>query len=457
MISNTTRTVSRFTFLHQAPRFRLPALLLGAFAIVALLYLLAPTAYFALLRFWGIPVYQFPFLDLHALLSALECKRQGVDVMLVNPCDVLGRPHVYSPLWLAPAALLPVQADWLMPAGVCLDLIFILSLYRLPAVTCALDRTILGLAALSPATVYALERSNNDLIIFLMIITAASLAVGSWPRRIGAYTIWLLAGLLKYYPLALLLILVREKPKRFWALAVAAILVVIIFYVWYRAELGENAVVLQSLQTSHYSDAFDFTNLPSGIVELVPQLGSWMAPFGIRPMAVGTVILVILLADCATRIWRINQDNALGASLAKLPESYALFFMIGATLIVGCFFAGRSVLYRAIFFLLTLPSLCLLARNAPYDVVRMWLRPCIGLILFLMWSEFFRNGLHDVITLLPPGRLSTGIEILFWAVKELIWWRVIAVFCGLLLQFVCASPSGRLLRNLPGFRPLSTP
>ena len=221
---------------------------------------------------WGVPVWQFPFLDLHAILSALECKRQGVDVMLANPCDVLGRPHVYSPLWLAPAALLPVSANWLMPAGLCLDLMFILSLCRLPAVTDRADLMILGIAVFSPVTAYALERGNNDLVIFLLIIVAVPLVLAAWPRRTAGYSIFLFAALLKYYPMALLLILVREKPKRFWALVAAAILAVVLFYFWYRPELVENAAILRNFQTSPYTDAFDFTNLPIGIIELLAQV-----------------------------------------------------------------------------------------------------------------------------------------------------------------------------------------
>jgi hypothetical protein len=452
MTSSATRIISEFLPPRLQSRFYLPALLLSAFAIAALLYLLAPTAYFALLRFWGLPVWDFPFLDLHAILSALECTRQGIDVMQANPCDELARPHIYSPLWLAPASFLPVQPNWLMPTGVCLDLMFILSLYRLPAVTCLHDRAILGMAVLSPVTLYALERGNNDLVIFLMIIVAVPLALASWRRRIAGYSIFLFAGLLKYYPMALLLLLVRERPKRFWALVAAATFAITIFFFWYRPELVEDAAVIGSFQTSPYTDVFDFTNFPIGIVALEPDLVSWLAPFGIAPRAVSAVIFAILLASFAGRVWRINQNDALGAGLVKLPPSHALCLVIGATLIVGCFFAGRSVLYRGIFFLLTLPGLLSLARAAPHDVARTWLRPCIAVVLFLMWSDFFRHRVHDLSALLPSSLVADNVEMLFWAAKELTWWWVTAVFCGLLLHYVSISPAAAFLRSLPGFR-----
>ena len=47
--------------------------------------------YAALLTGLGAMPYQFPFLDTHAVLSAVQCDRLGVDVYASNPCDVLGR------------------------------------------------------------------------------------------------------------------------------------------------------------------------------------------------------------------------------------------------------------------------------------------------------------------------------------------------------------------------------
>lgn len=448
MFPDATPMGSDLRFQRRNARFWLPALLLGAFAAFALLYWLAPAAYLAFLRFCGIDAYQTPFLDLHGILAALECKRAGIDVLQANPCDALGRPLIYSSLWLAPAAVLPVRANWFILAGLCLDLLFILSLYYLPVVTGPFARTILGLAALSPPTVYALERANADLIIFLMIGAAVPLVLASWPRRIGGYTIFLLAGLLKYYPLALLLILVREKPKRFFLLVAAALLAIASFYFWYRPELIESAATFGRMQFSPYSDSIDFSNLPLGVVDLVSRFSAWPIA-GVGPTAVSSIVLALLLADGARRALRINRDAALGAALAELPAAHALFLMLGATVIVACFFAGRSNLYRAVFFLMALPGLLALAQATPHDVSRKWLQPCVGFVLFLMWSEFLRH----VLAQWPPGRLAGAIQVLFWVAKELIWWWVIAVFCGLLLQLVGKTPSGHMLTRMIGLGP----
>jgi hypothetical protein len=56
------------------------------------------SVYFQILQFIGVEPFRFPFLDIHAILAAAECHRQGVEVYQLNPCDAIGRPHAYSPL-----------------------------------------------------------------------------------------------------------------------------------------------------------------------------------------------------------------------------------------------------------------------------------------------------------------------------------------------------------------------
>ena len=85
----------------------MPAAAIAVFAIFAGLYFWAQPIYEIALTSYGIAPFRFPFLDTDAITAAIECYRRGVDVYIANPCDALGRPHVYSPLWLA-ASVLPV-------------------------------------------------------------------------------------------------------------------------------------------------------------------------------------------------------------------------------------------------------------------------------------------------------------------------------------------------------------
>src|SRR5208282_2170579 len=83
------------------PRWAVPAIATAIFAAVYGLYAVGQTPlYRAILEAWGIGPYDFPFLDIHGELSAIECWRRGVDVYVTNPCDALGRLFDYSPLLL---------------------------------------------------------------------------------------------------------------------------------------------------------------------------------------------------------------------------------------------------------------------------------------------------------------------------------------------------------------------
>ena len=108
MLVEAHRAFSQETSSKLAYRLAIPIGVLCLYAIMAGLWLSgAHSLYFGTLRLLGVEPFSFPFLDTHAVLAAAECGRQGIDVYLSNPCDVLGRPHVYSPLWLAivPGAL----------------------------------------------------------------------------------------------------------------------------------------------------------------------------------------------------------------------------------------------------------------------------------------------------------------------------------------------------------------
>jgi hypothetical protein len=100
-VTNLHCASSRGAASSLAYRFAIPLGLLCLYAIMAGLWLSgAHPLCFGVLRLLGIEPFGFPFLDTHAVLAAAECRRQGIDVYLSNPCDVLRRPHGYSPLWL---------------------------------------------------------------------------------------------------------------------------------------------------------------------------------------------------------------------------------------------------------------------------------------------------------------------------------------------------------------------
>src|ERR1700678_571363 len=160
-------------------------------------------AYFAVLRGLGVPAFRFPFLDADGELAIIECHRRGLDVYLTNPCDALGRVHVYTPLWFR-FAILPIDTSWTPEIGFALALAFAASLLLLPPGRDGRAAGLICVAALSPAVGFAIERGNVDLLMFILAALAAALALRRLPTRLLAYPVVVLAAALKVYPATLL-------------------------------------------------------------------------------------------------------------------------------------------------------------------------------------------------------------------------------------------------------------
>ncbi|WP_217429543.1 hypothetical protein, partial [Sphingomonas bacterium] len=215
---------------HHAARRRVPALAAsGVFGLLAALWIAgAFRAYRQIVILWGVDVFDFPFLDTETMLSGARCLRAGIDIYVSNPCDTLGRIYDYSPLWML-VAHLPVTLAWGAPAGLIVALAYIGSLLLLPEARTARHTVAIALGAVSSVAVFAVERGNNDLLLFLLAGAAATLACRSPRARLLGYGLALLAGLLKYFPLALLALAAREPPRRAAAIAAVAILLTLLF------------------------------------------------------------------------------------------------------------------------------------------------------------------------------------------------------------------------------------
>jgi hypothetical protein len=423
------RAFSQQTSSKLGYRLAIPVSLLCLYVIVAGLWLSgAYSLYFGALRLLGVEPFSFPFLDTHAVLAAAECARQGIQVYLSNPCDALGRPHAYSPLWLAiaPGSLGTSATGWV---GASLDLLFLFSLAVVLRPRSAKELLILGAAAVSPMTVYALERANNDLVIFLLVICGAMLFTFPRPYRLFSYGLFVAAGLLKYYPLALVVLAAREGRRDGLVIAAAAMLALVFFAVAFYPELGLAAASIPT-GASYFTDAFSARNLPFGFAE---ALGKGVA----RSLIAGS-LLAALSGVAVARMLRTAR--LLGREQLDWAPREARFLVIGGLLVAACFFAGQNIGYRGILLLPVLSGLVCLHRSVEDREVRRFCLQMIAAVLFVMWGECFRRALHAAISPVPSAGLSSRAEVFFWLGRELVWWWLVVGLAAVVLAFLRQSP-----------------
>lgn len=408
----------------------LPLVALALFAAFALLWADGRQAIgIAALRLLGVEPGPFPFLDTHAVLSAAECQRHGVDVYLTNPCDVYGRVHVYSPLWLTlvPRGVGVAATPWI---GVTLDLLFILALAALIRPRTRGELAACAIAVFSPTTLYLLERANNELVIVLLAIGAGLLLSRARGWRLVSYALLVGAAALKYYPAVLLCLVARERRRDAVLVAGGAAITLALFVVGYRDLLGQALANIP--RASYYTDSFSAQNLPFGLATGLPMLGD---P---RPFALA---LFALMAGLAL-VWLRRAAGLLAAAAGldwSTPE--ARFAAIGGLLLTACFFAGQNVDYRGVYLLVALPGLLRLRADAP-PAARRLLSRLIAVALFQMWEECFRRGLLAALAAQPGDRAA----MVFWVVRELLWWWLIA---GVAAVAICHLMRLPLLRDGP--------
>lgn len=408
----------------SAPRLRyclaIPGAALLLYATLAALWHWGPhRLYFGVLQLFAFGPFRFPFLDAHAVLAAVQCWRYGIDVYQSNPCDVLGRPHVYSPLWLriTPSFL---NVDATVAVGLGLGLLFIGSLAAVCRPHTRGETLVLAFTALSPVTVYALERANADIAIFLLILAGCMLGRAPRPWRLGAYALYFFAGLLKYYPLVLLALIVRERRREAITVGAIAGCVLLLLVAGDRSEVAKALANIP--HSSYFTDSFSALNLPFGLAEL-----SVGVPFRGFAAAVLIATLVGLAGARARRLLSLLDRASFDFSGVETQCLIA-----GALVLIGCFFAAQNADYRGIFFVLAMPGLLQLRRSTTDTELRRFLARMCATTLFVVWEPLWRASVIAAVAALPSA-LRPRVENLFWLGRELVWWWLIAGLVAIVL------------------------
>jgi hypothetical protein len=247
-----------------------------------------------------------------------------------------------------------------------------------------------------------------------------------------AYPLIVAAALLKFYPAVSMVIALRERPARFLlALLFAALCFALFIYI----DGAEIVRAVRLVPSGKYLYMFGASVLPYGLRTLYPRAYS-MLP--LSPMALQALlsILAVLLAVS------IARRRALVRAIAQLSEPERIFLLIGSAILVGCFFAGQSFRYRAVFFLFVLPAMTTLWFSQQDAFVARLFAISSSSIVFLMWGYYLVRPVERVAAALPDSSLLdplvTGAFWLgaFWLGRELVWWWVISVLLAAILIVV---------------------
>jgi hypothetical protein len=276
---------------------------------------------------------------------------------------------------------------------------------------------------------FAIERANFDVLEFSLICLGAFLALRGALMRAAAYLIFIFGGLLKFYPLALLILLVRERLGVAFAYGAAATAIVVSLAVYYWSSL----IRLHEgfVGPAAWGDRFGGANLPFLALDYLRL-----------PHGIGWLFYALLLALSLYAAFRVAKR--LGPALPRDWQSPDLFLLaLGSILIVGCFFCGPSNGYRATMLIFVVPGLMQLTSVRDRGARRL-VGAALVLVFCCLWRQFFEYGLLNLGLL----HVSQGGDFAFIVLRETVWWATISFLVAFIVLFVSQSPAWRDLMVL---------
>ncbi|MEO5959076.1 MAG: hypothetical protein ABIR80_08160, partial [Opitutaceae bacterium] len=355
-----------------------------------------------------------------------------------NPLDPLGRPHVYTHWWLHLRDLGLTRAHNVWVGFALGGAFFAMAVARLrPA---SGGQLVWYLALLgSPPVILALNRANNDLVVFLLLaaVVPCLLSPQRWVRMAAVVPIAIATGL-KFYPAAAAFVLLygdgsREVRGRLLlaGLVLAVVGVDLIPDLKRFGGFGFKAGGLTSFGSANLLEFFGVHGLPA--------------------LLTGVAFTASVMAVC----WRLKLFS--GWTIAPGDRAAWLSFVLGAVLLTACFFTGTNFAYRWIFALWLAPLLWTLPRDPRAPVaVRRWATVTAGLLIVVIWADpLASSALYAVHKSLPPGTVVRWAN-KFILLEQPLVWAFFAGLIGLLAHF--ARDGWRILRPVgdasrPGWTP----
>lgn len=361
--------------------------------------------------------------DVRALVDAMICERRGIETYLGNPCHERPNILVYPPTWKL-LAVFPVSPAWTLPLALIFSLSLAAALAWLPPARSRSGLILGTLAIISPATVFGVYNGNNEQLICALAIAASAL-LASGRLRMAGYGILLIAGLLKFFPFAALVIAVRERPWRFMVVVGLAIVVLVAFVLIAGDQLP---LSLRNILTiSPFAALYGLKN----ITELMQEL----ALLDERGAMLVRIALTLVLFVAA---WSLSNAFRHARLLDQLDEKTRSLLVVGSLLIVATYLATQNIAYRSILLLLVLPGLDALRRAGQFRFAVLALVSVA--LMYLFPVRIMVTGLFDAGS---EGAMRSAL--LLVALREVAWFYLASSLLGVVLCEVRFSPVVQLV------------
>lgn len=321
---------------------------------------------------WGMVSRSPFFADLRTATGAMDSIEQGHDPMISNPGSPFSQRFNYPRIWLFIFEIFDVRESDSAIIGGGFFVGLLVALWWLTAGISTAAAAYFALCFFSPATLLAIERGNLDLAIFFLVTLALMAA-----RRhaVLGQIIVLFAYTLKLFPLAGLMLLLREPRSKALRIGV----VCLVAGAGYFAATFSDMLLIWSATEKGADVAYGYNVLWHYL-----RLHSSPWTETVRYSAFVAVGLSLLGAG-----WRAACAPPKTGS-AGLHHHEMDGYRIGASIYSGTFLLGNSWDYRLIFFFFAVPQLFVWLRSgATSDRFLAGVQlGCFAVAVWAMWLTF---------------------------------------------------------------------
>lgn len=292
-----------------------------------------------IMKLSGVPTISPYFADLRVITSGLDCARLGYDPLINNPCDPWKRVMNYPRIWQS-LEIFGIKQEHTFIIGIILAILFYFSALKFISIINKKEAMIYSLILLSPAFILAVERGNNDLLVFIILSVSLIYFI---KNEYLFYSALLSCSLIKLYPFAAFSVCLKEKKKTFLKIIfIFGLLFSIYIIVTFRD------IMLISEGTPR---VFYYSYGCIGVINSLNYLLKHFFDIQIKHLYIASWVLIffVLFAVYSVSFFKKIKITYNSNNLSS--------FRIGASIYVTTFILGQNFVYRLVFLFFTLPLL----------------------------------------------------------------------------------------------------
>lgn len=278
------------------------------------------------------------FGDWTVIIAAIKCKSLGYDVFVNNPCDMLGRRHVYGSVLLYIPFFEEYKNFYIYYFPLIINLIFILIVCLHFNFKNLKEFLFCFVFIFNPSTLLAIERLNFDIFIFLSMVFLCYF-------RKNIYNLILITFLTisKFYPLSIvpLFFLVEKKEKlliKFIYFIAFLVLASTLLYL----DIENIIKIFNNAKqfTANYRFSFSFFALSK-----IPLIENIFSKNLVIIFSIILSFIFIIFGFYSSKKIKLEKNFLLERSL----NYRELLFLISCGTLVSTYFVFNNIFYREIF------------------------------------------------------------------------------------------------------------